>query len=113
MAVTIAINVVLGSLTVALRLPLYLDSIGTILVGALAGPWAGALTGVLSNLLWSFLPTRAGPVPSLPSRSRRGGHRPDGRLLGVAGRLPVRSATVGSATCLPSRPAWAWPCSAS
>lgn len=63
MAVAIAINVVLGSLTVALRLPLYLDSVGTILVGALAGPWAGALTGVLSNLLWSFLPIPGGAGP--------------------------------------------------
>jgi energy-coupling factor transport system substrate-specific component len=63
MAVAIAINVVIGSLTVALRLPLYLDSIGTILVGALAGPWAGALTGVLANLLWSFLPIPGGAGP--------------------------------------------------
>ncbi len=63
MAVAIAINVVLGSLTVALRLPLYLDSVGTVLVGALAGPWAGALTGVLSNLLWSFLPIPGGAGP--------------------------------------------------
>ena len=63
MAVAIAINLVLGSLTVALRLPLYLDSVGTILVGALAGPWAGALTGVLANLLWSFLPIPGGSGP--------------------------------------------------
>ena len=63
MAVAIAINLVLGSLTVALRLPLYLDSVGTILVGALAGPWAGALTGVLANLLWSFLPIPGGAGP--------------------------------------------------
>ena len=63
MAVAIAINVVVGSLTVALRLPLYMDSIGTILVGALAGPWAGALTGVLANILWSFLPIPGGAGP--------------------------------------------------
>jgi energy-coupling factor transport system substrate-specific component len=61
--VAIAINLVLGSLTVALRLPLYLDSVGTILVGSLAGPWAGALTGVLANLLWSFLPIPGGSGP--------------------------------------------------
>ncbi len=63
MAVAIAINLVLGSLTVALRLPLYLDSVGTILVAALAGPWAGALTGALANLLWSFLPIPGGAGP--------------------------------------------------
>src|SRR6478752_6663819 len=65
MAVAIAINLVLGSLTVALRLPLYLDSIGTILVAALAGPWAGALTGVLANLIWSILPIPGGAGPTI------------------------------------------------
>ncbi len=61
--VAIAINLAVGSIVVALRLPIYLDSIGTILVGALAGPWAGALTGLLSNLLWSFLPIPGGSGP--------------------------------------------------
>lgn len=61
--VAIAINIAVGSLTVALRLPVYLDSIGTILVGALAGPWAGALTGLLANLIWSFLPVPGGSGP--------------------------------------------------
>ena len=39
-----------------LKLPIYLDSIGTVLVGALVGPWAGAVTGGLSNLLWGVVP---------------------------------------------------------
>ncbi len=64
MAVAIAINIAVGSLTVALRLPLYLDSVGTVLVGALAGPWAGALTGLLSNLVWSILPIPGGAGPA-------------------------------------------------
>ena len=52
----IAINIVLGqTVGSALRLPIYLDSLGTILVGVLAGPIAGAATGVLSNLAWTFL----------------------------------------------------------
>ena len=52
----IAINVVLGqTVASALKVPLYLDSIGTILVGVLAGPFAGAATGLLSNLAWTFL----------------------------------------------------------
>ena len=33
----------------------YLDSIGTILVGVLAGPIAGALTGGLANLIWTYV----------------------------------------------------------
>ena len=64
MAVAIAINVTVGSLTALLRLPLYLDSVGTVLVGALAGPWAGALTGLLSNLVWSLLPIPGGAGPA-------------------------------------------------
>jgi len=38
-----------------LKLPIYLDSIGTILVGVLAGPIAGALTGGLANLIWTYV----------------------------------------------------------
>ena len=64
MAVAIAINIAVGSLTALLRLPLYLDSVGTVLVGALAGPWAGALTGLLSNLVWSLLPIPGGAGPA-------------------------------------------------
>ena len=56
MPVAIAINIVLGAtVQEALKLPIYLDSIGTILVGVLAGPLAGALTGILSNLIWGYL----------------------------------------------------------
>ena len=62
--VAIAINLAVGSLIYALRLPVYLDSIGTVLVGALAGPWAGALTGILANLLWSVLPIPGGGNPT-------------------------------------------------
>jgi len=65
MAVAIAINITLGSLTALLRLPLYLDSVGTVLVGALAGPWAGALTGLLSDLVWSLLPIPGGAGPTI------------------------------------------------
>ncbi len=52
--VAIAINIAIGQLVYALKVPLYLDSIGTVLVGVLAGPWAGALTGLLSNLIWGM-----------------------------------------------------------
>jgi hypothetical protein len=57
MPVAIAINIVLGyTVQTVLKLPIYLDSIGTILVGVLAGPIAGAATGVLSNLIWQYAP---------------------------------------------------------
>lgn len=57
MPVAIAINIVLGyTVQSVLKLPIYLDSIGTILVGVLAGPIPGMLTGVLSNLIWQYAP---------------------------------------------------------
>ncbi len=57
MPVSIAINIVLGyTVQSVLKLPIYLDSIGTILVGVLAGPLAGMVTGVLSNLIWQYTP---------------------------------------------------------
>jgi energy-coupling factor transport system substrate-specific component len=54
----IAINIAFG--TVASQvLTVYLDSIGTVLVGVLAGPIAGALTGILANLIWGL----SNPIP--------------------------------------------------
>lgn len=57
----IAINFVGGQIIAALKLPVFIDTIGTILVGALAGPLLGAVTGGLTNLLLgittpSFIP---------------------------------------------------------
>ena len=63
--IAIAINIVLGqTVSAVLKVPIYLDSIGTVLVGVLAGPWAGALTGLLSNLIWSILPVPGGAGPT-------------------------------------------------
>src|SRR3954451_19010981 len=54
--IAIAINIILGqTVAAALKLPVYLDSIGTILVGVIAGPIAGALTGGLANLIWTYV----------------------------------------------------------
>jgi energy-coupling factor transport system substrate-specific component len=46
--IAIAINVGVNWLVQQLGLPLYLDSIGTVLVGVLVGPWSAALTGILA-----------------------------------------------------------------
>ncbi len=54
-ALAIAANIVLGILTSALKLPLYLDTIGTVFVAVLAGPWYGAAVGGLTNLLTGIL----------------------------------------------------------
>jgi energy-coupling factor transport system substrate-specific component len=53
-AAAIAINIAIGTLVFNLKVPLYLDSIGTVLVGVLVGPWAGAVTGFLANIIWIF-----------------------------------------------------------
>jgi hypothetical protein len=56
MPIAIAINIAIGALVQqGLKLPVYLDSIGTILVGILAGPFAGLATGALANLIWGYL----------------------------------------------------------
>jgi energy-coupling factor transport system substrate-specific component len=52
--VAIAINIAIGQIVVLLKIPVYLDSIGTVLVGALCGPVAGLLTGMLSNIIWGL-----------------------------------------------------------
>lgn len=52
--IAIGINIAVGQIVVLLKLPVYLDSIGTVLVAALCGPWAGALTGTLSNIIWGL-----------------------------------------------------------
>jgi energy-coupling factor transport system substrate-specific component len=53
--VAIAINLTIGQIVLVLKLPVYLDSIGTVLVGVICGPWAGALTGALSNIIAGFI----------------------------------------------------------
>lgn len=56
--VALALNILLGQFVGSVMVPLYLDSIGTVLVGFLAGRRAGAATGVLGTLIWSlFAPT--------------------------------------------------------
>jgi hypothetical protein len=56
MPIAIALNIILGqTVAAALKVPIYLDSIGTILVGVLAGPLAGAATGLLANVLWAYV----------------------------------------------------------
>lgn len=51
----VAINVIGNLLAVALNLPIYLDSIGTIVVSAIMGPWVGVSLGILSNVVMSLM----------------------------------------------------------
>ncbi|MCL5034667.1 MAG: ECF transporter S component [Bacteroidetes bacterium] len=46
----VALNIVVGQAVQLIKLPLYLDSIGTILIACIVGPLAGMLTGAFANL---------------------------------------------------------------
>ncbi|PLS16273.1 ECF transporter S component [Bacillus sp. M6-12] len=51
-ALGIALNVVLGTVVSMLKIPLlFLDTIGTVIIAVLFGPWWGALTGLLTNVV--------------------------------------------------------------
>jgi energy-coupling factor transport system substrate-specific component len=51
--VCIAIDWAGHALASTLRLPLFLDSIGTVLGGILAGPWVGGIAGLITNFISS------------------------------------------------------------
>ena len=53
-AMAVCINVAGGQLALMLRLPIYLDSIGTILIGAWMGPFYGMLPNMISGVLMGF-----------------------------------------------------------
>ena len=93
MGVAIALNAVVGQLVGnVLKLPLYLDSIGTVLVGVLAGPLAGVATGVLSNVVWGLaLPNAATTIPFALTSAVIG------LLAGLAGRRGLFAARRGAA----------------
>ena len=59
--IAIIINSVVGEIVGSIGLPLYLDSVGTVLVAALAGPVAGMATGALNNVVWALLNPAALP----------------------------------------------------
>lgn len=57
--IAVGINLTGGMLCSALKLPLFLDMIGTIVVACLSGVWVSALCGLLTNI---FLALAANPV---------------------------------------------------
>lgn len=57
--IAVGINLVGGTLCSMLKLPLFLDTIGTLIVATLSGPWVAALTGLITNV---FLAIVANPV---------------------------------------------------
>lgn len=57
--ICIAVNIALGQVVSMLKLPIFLDSIGTLLAALLMGPWAGMATGLFTNLIWGIF---SGPI---------------------------------------------------
>ncbi len=57
--VAAALNIVGGLINTALKLPIFLDMIGTAVVAIVLGPWWGALVGVITNVVSSFI---SGPI---------------------------------------------------
>ena len=57
--IAVGINLIGGTLCSMLKLPLFLDTIGTLVVACLSGPWVAVLTGLLTNV---FLAIVANPV---------------------------------------------------
>lgn len=57
--IAVGINLIGGTLCSALKLPLFLDMIGTIVIACLSGPWVASLCGLLTNV---FLALAANPV---------------------------------------------------
>lgn len=60
--VAAALNIVGGYINTVLKLPIFLDMIGTAVVAIVLGPWWGALVGAITNIVNSFI---SGPI-SLP-----------------------------------------------
>jgi energy-coupling factor transport system substrate-specific component len=77
--VALVLNIVLGQFFGTVVVPIYLDSIGTVLVAILAGPAAGAATGLLSTIVWSFFNPTLIPFAA--------GAAVIGALAGLAARL--------------------------
>ncbi len=81
--ISIAINMIGGQLASMVKLPIFLDSIGTLISAVLLGPVIGMLTGLLTNLLWGLL---TDPIAAAFAH-RRDGRRPAGRRLAGASGL--------------------------
>jgi len=62
--IAVLVNGAVGWLFAKLDTPFYLDTIGTIFVAVVAGPFAGALTGVVTNFILGYF--SAGYAPYWP-----------------------------------------------
>ena len=80
MSAGIALNRVLGQVASMLKLPIFLDSIGTLIVALLAGPLAALVAGLTTNLIWGLITS---PVAAA--------FAPVAAIIGLVGGLCARS----------------------
>lgn len=76
--VAVAMNIVLGIITSALGIPLYLDTLGTVLSAAILGPVPGIIVGALSNIITGLIYS----VSDIPFCLDKYGSRSDRRSCG-------------------------------
>ncbi len=61
--VCVVLNMAGGEIAAQLRLPLYFDSLGTVIAGILLGPFGAALAGLGTNVVWSVIFQRPNVLP--------------------------------------------------
>ena len=52
--VCVVLNMAGGEIAAQLRIPLYFDSLGTVIAGILLGPFGAAMTGLSTNVVWGL-----------------------------------------------------------
>ncbi len=102
--VAAGINLAMGKLALATNLPVFLDTIGTVLVAALAGPAAAVSTGLVSQvaltmvdgrvMLMAFLPVQLGVALLASWAARRGGFRSLARAAATGVGVGIVAATM-------------------
>jgi energy-coupling factor transport system substrate-specific component len=51
----VGINLAMGQFAAVTHVPLFLDTVGTVVVAALAGPWVAVLTGLVSQITFTVV----------------------------------------------------------
>ena len=105
----VGINLAMGLIVQAVGLPIFLDTIGTVMVAVLAGPAAAVVTGSLSQIvftLWSgnpmwitYLPLQVAIALFAGFASQRGGFRAKWVTVAGGARRGVRGGNVCWAVC--------------
>lgn len=100
----VGINLAMGIMVAALSLPLFLDTVGTVMIAALAGPVAAVATGILSqvvftlfsgNAVWlAFLPVQLAVALYAAFVARRGFFSSVMRAVGSGALLGIIAASL-------------------